>query len=348
MSHNKLRTDKNCLNCGNVVEDRYCTHCGQENLEIQDSAIHLIVHYVQDLFHYDGKVWHTLKNLILKPGLVASEYMEGKRMRNLEPVRFYVFSSSVFFILLFLVVNEEKWNTPKDPEHNYGKRIYHLNQEKKFRKGEPDTAYIDLLKAPLIAKRDSLENTSSSENKLELDLSTPEVRDTQNMGWLEKVIDERAEARRKKMESKHEGDEQGAANEYVSEVFHKFPLLFFLSMPFFALFLKLLYFKFSRKRYVEHFIFSVYHYAFLFMITGLFLILRLGIDKIDTKPPFVLENVLTSLFILYLAVYLWFSMARFYQDRWFMRLLKYVSLMTLLFFTMLILLLIILFVTYLS
>src|SRR5688500_10817736 len=132
MSHHKIRQEKNCLNCGQTVEDRYCTHCGQENVEIQHSALHLIFHYVQDLFHYDGKVWHTLKNLLLKPGLVASEYMEGKRMRNLEPVRFYVFASTVFFLLLFFIVNSDKWNSSIEPELNYPRRIYNLNQEKKF------------------------------------------------------------------------------------------------------------------------------------------------------------------------------------------------------------------------
>lgn len=157
MSHNNLRHENNCLNCGNVVQDRFCTHCGQENLQIQDSAFHLILHYLQDLFHYDGKIWQTLKNLILKPGLVATEYMEGKRIRHLEPIRFYVFSSTVFFILLFFFVNEEKWNKPVDPEHNYDKRIYNLNQEKKFLKGSPDTVFINSLKAHLIHKRDSLE-----------------------------------------------------------------------------------------------------------------------------------------------------------------------------------------------
>src|SRR6188508_1592278 len=109
MSHNKLRQEKNCLNCGHIVEERFCSHCGQENLEIQDSAFHLIIHYIQDLFHYDGKFWHTLKTLMLKPGQVAVEYMEGKRTRNLKPVQFYVFASTVFFLLLFYMYKGDDW-----------------------------------------------------------------------------------------------------------------------------------------------------------------------------------------------------------------------------------------------
>jgi hypothetical protein len=33
MSHGKLRADKNCLNCGSIVEEKYCPNCGQENIE---------------------------------------------------------------------------------------------------------------------------------------------------------------------------------------------------------------------------------------------------------------------------------------------------------------------------
>ena len=348
MSHNKLRQENNCLNCGNVVEDRFCTNCGQENLQIQDSAFHLVLHYLQDLFHYDGKIWKTLKNLILKPGLVAKEYMEGKRIRHLDPIRFYVFSSTVFFLLLFFVVNEEKWNHPVDPEHNYDKRIYNLNQEKKFLKGEPDTVYINLLKANLIHERDSIEKVdTTSRQGLNLDLTEPPPPDTQHLNWLDKIIYERAEARRVKMESKHEGDARSAANEFVSEAFHKLPLLFFLSMPFFALFLKLLYFNSPRKRYVEHFIFSVYHYAFLFMITGLFVIARFIITKVDSVPPAWLNSIMYTSFILYLMAYLWFSLARFYNDRWYFRLLKYLLLGSLVFITMLLLFLLIMFFTFL-
>jgi len=346
MSHDKLRHEKNCLNCGQIVEERFCTHCGQENLQIQDSAFHLILHYIQDLFHYNGKIWHTLKNLIVKPGLVPVEYMEGKRMRNLDPVRFYVFSSTVFFLILFFIVNVREWHEPPPSELNYTKRLYNLNQEKKFLKGAPDTAYVNLLIAPLIAKQDSagtLDSTSSG-SSFQLDLGTPPT-DTTDSGWLSKLIGKRAEQRRQELEEKHSGDAGSAATDFFDEVFHKLPLLLFLSMPFFALFLKLLYLRSFRKRYVDHFIFSVYHYAFLFMITSLFMIVNYGMNKVHHPWVEAILNYGTGLFFLYLAVYLWLSMKRFYLDRWYYRLPRYLILMFLLMGTMLLLFVLIFMVT---
>ncbi|HUR31003.1 MAG TPA: DUF3667 domain-containing protein [Saprospiraceae bacterium] len=350
MSHHKIRHEKNCLNCGLPVEERYCTHCGQENVEIQHSAFHLILHYIQDLFHYDGKVWHTLKNLLLKPGLVASEYMEGKRMRNLEPVRFYVFSSTVFFLLLFLMVNSEKWNPSVAPELNYTRRIYNLNQEKKFIKGSDDTVYVNLLLTPLIHKQDTIINdtTSSSGRTIVFDLNDPFEEDTSTHGWLGQLIQKRTEARRKEMEEKHQGDPMSAATDFFSEVFHKLPLLLFLSMPFFALFLRILYLRSSRKRYVEHFIFSVYHYSFLFMATGLFIVIEYFFGKLNLGWAPAFRAYSWTAYILFLCFYLWLSIGRFYNDRWYYRLPKYLLLLFLLGITIVLLFFLVFFITIMS
>ena len=153
MRHKKLRDNKDCLNCGQEVEARFCSHCGQENLELHDSVFRLILHYIQDMFSYDNRLWHTLKNLVLKPGRVAREYMDGKRRQNLEPIRFYVFASSVFFLLLFFAVGPASLDIAGDPDKNYAKRIFHLKQEKEYRKGTADTSLVNQLTQSLQAEK---------------------------------------------------------------------------------------------------------------------------------------------------------------------------------------------------
>jgi hypothetical protein len=94
-----LRTEKDCLNCRGHVEDRYCTHCGQENIEVKESVKHLTSHFFADLTHYDSKLLTTLKDLILKPGFLTHEYLTGRRTRYLHPVRMYVFVSFLYFFV---------------------------------------------------------------------------------------------------------------------------------------------------------------------------------------------------------------------------------------------------------
>src|SRR5579859_1546462 len=101
MSGHHLRHDKTCLNCGHLVEERFCTHCGQENLEPKESVGHIVGHFFADITHFDSKLFTTLKDLILRPGFLTREYVAGRRMSYLNPIRMYVFSSAVFFLALF-------------------------------------------------------------------------------------------------------------------------------------------------------------------------------------------------------------------------------------------------------
>ena len=102
------RTEKYCLNCGSYVEDRYCTHCGQENIEVKESVRHLISHFFFDLTHYDSKLFVTLKDLILKPGFLTREYLVGRRTRYLHPIRMYIFVSFLYFLVSLSFNNVEE------------------------------------------------------------------------------------------------------------------------------------------------------------------------------------------------------------------------------------------------
>ena len=106
MSHLIERKEKNCLNCNAVIHGKYCSICGQENLEPQESLWHLFVHFFNDITHFDGKFFSSVKYVVLKPGFLTSEYARGRRMSYLNPVRFYVFTSFLFFLILFTFFNK--------------------------------------------------------------------------------------------------------------------------------------------------------------------------------------------------------------------------------------------------
>ncbi|MFT3947359.1 MAG: DUF3667 domain-containing protein [Agriterribacter sp.] len=101
MSHFKERKEKNCLNCNAEVVGRFCQVCGQENTAPKESVWHLITHFFYDITHYDGKFFSTVKYLLLRPGFLTAEYIRGKRMTYLHPIRMYVFTSAFFFLIFF-------------------------------------------------------------------------------------------------------------------------------------------------------------------------------------------------------------------------------------------------------
>ncbi len=340
MRHSKLRVDKTCLNCGYLVEERFCTHCGQENLELQDSVWKLMGHYLQDMFSYDNRIWHTLKYLLLKPGRVAREYMDGKRKQNLEPIRFYIFASSVFFLLLFLDFGSTSLNITNTLDKNYSKRLFHLKQEKEFLKGTADTTLVNQLTQSLKEKKENRDASAvdTSNQGVEIDLfGVPAVDTLETEGWLSSALLERVAARLAELENKHEGDEVAAFQSILGELFHSLPQMFFLSLPFFAFFLKILYFRRPKNSYVEHFIFTIYHYAYTFIIMILFMFAlwlsgRSNIGFIESVISY-----LTVALVIYPFYYLFVSMKRFYNDRWGRLILRYLILLFLLLITLILL-----------
>lgn len=103
MKTKNLRSENNCLNCGNIVEVRFCSHCGQENLILDLPFYFAFLSYFQTKAKYDKNLIKSTKTLIKEPGFLTKEYTKGRRASHLEPVRFYIaVSFIVFFVTSFL------------------------------------------------------------------------------------------------------------------------------------------------------------------------------------------------------------------------------------------------------
>lgn len=107
MSRNPLRKDKTCLNCKHVVENRFCPNCGQENSDTRKTFQHLFIHFFEDLTHYENAFWRTIKNLLFRPSSLTKEYLSGKRLSYLAPVRLYIFISFITFFLIAVIPDSE-------------------------------------------------------------------------------------------------------------------------------------------------------------------------------------------------------------------------------------------------
>jgi hypothetical protein len=118
LSHLKERKEKNCLNCQTTVQGRYCHVCGQENLEPKETVWHLVQHFFNDITHFDGKFFASVKFLLRKPGFLSAEYVAGRRASYLNPIRMYVFTSAFFFIILYSLKSPEEMLKPSAKKEN--------------------------------------------------------------------------------------------------------------------------------------------------------------------------------------------------------------------------------------
>ena len=95
---------QNCSNCGTGLTGKFCYNCGQKKIELHDKSLKAFVtHFVEEFFTFDSRFYRSLKSLLFKPGLLTLEYISGRFVRYVSPVKMYLFTSLItLFILIKL------------------------------------------------------------------------------------------------------------------------------------------------------------------------------------------------------------------------------------------------------
>jgi hypothetical protein len=91
---------KVCGNCGNELEGPFCGVCGQPEKSMIRFFGSVLMHFLDDVFGFDSRAGRTLFPLIFRPGFLTNEYIKGRRVHYVPPVRLYLFISIIFFLVL--------------------------------------------------------------------------------------------------------------------------------------------------------------------------------------------------------------------------------------------------------
>ena len=327
-----LREEKICLNCGNEISDRYCSHCGQENVNPKESTGHLVGHFVSDITHYDSKFLTTIRDLLFRPGFLTTEYLTGRRVRYLNPIRMYLFISFIFFITLFAQRKNEQHAELKQNS------LQHLNSEKQY--------LADSLKKSLQYSRDSsafgkIKDSVIRNIAASLDTIVPAKDTSESIGFsvstrgflftqtenrynslqeydsIQKSLPEKEKDSffgrlfiRKNISIKKR---LGSSSEIaVEEEFqHNVPKLMFVLLPLFALLLLIFYRK-RKETYAGHIIFSVHYHSFAFLLLFLMNLVNMFVPSLS----FSITVLVISLLLLF--VYLVVALKNVYSQSYFM------------------------------
>ncbi len=344
MSKKQYRKDKTCLNCRHVVDHKFCPNCGQENVDTRKTFHHLFVHFFEDLTHYENAFWRTIKNLLFKPAALTKEYLSGKRLSYLAPVRLYIFISFVTFFLMSLFpdeitskkLNEDREGQKKEtkvgplkisyddkqyynqdsinklikdslPLTNEEKEILKLIESQKISKSTKDT----LLRIIEKSKERKLESNNFNffgYNTLEsIDSAKTEGKINKSTYWfLKKMI---------KVKENNSSDE--IIDKGMASAKSNFPKVLLIYMPFFAFFLWVFHGK-KRWYYFDHGIFTLHYFSFLLLIFLIVYLITSAIDAfIDTATTSFIENTIELLGFGWMFYYFFPAHHRFYgETRW--------------------------------
>ncbi len=88
-----------CTDCGEPVSGKFCSNCGQPT-HVHRSLLHLFEEVLHGVLHFDARIWRTLPLLLLNPGRLTREWIQGKRTRYVSPLAIFLFTVFLMFFLM--------------------------------------------------------------------------------------------------------------------------------------------------------------------------------------------------------------------------------------------------------
>lgn len=89
-----------CTNCGFEYEGKFCPECGIKKNDGRiyfKDQLHDALYYV---FSLSSPLTTTFKELLINPGRVGHEYIQGKRKKYYTPIKYFILCTAIYFILI--------------------------------------------------------------------------------------------------------------------------------------------------------------------------------------------------------------------------------------------------------
>ena len=319
----------NCLNCGARMRGQYCGSCGQRSRSRLISLWELISDAFGDLLEIDSRLWQTLIPLMVRPGRLTYDYLQGRRARFMPPFRMYLVLSLLFFVVAFFDPREEFGLLFEPEPEPTPEEVQEQAEEAEAAHADAQEVIDELVEKGVIAEDEvsgnlrideggarftSHEDEPDAEGDCDIDAS-----DVEDMpDWLARRL---TPERLKRVCERTRLDDGKAL---LDNLLDNIPAALIVLLPLMAFVLKALY-PLSKRYYVEHLLFFVHFHAFFFlMLTLQILLMRFsGWVGIPEAIP-ILMVVATSF---YIGIYLLVAMRRVYGQGRVITFLKYVVLL---------------------
>jgi Protein of unknown function (DUF3667) len=304
-----------CHNCQTPLSGPFCQACGQKAGHLHKPIWELTHDFVHSVLHWDGRIWVTLRAMMFTPAKHANDWINGRQMRYVPPIRLFVFVSLMIIALLsftdvVLWQLKKKTYTPAEIAKAYdsqeGALLCLLGSVDASAKPDSDSC-------------ESMESFSPEYEGRFLSLAS------RNMGLKEDLIDTQnvtikggADPGKALGVIAHFNDMMKKPKEFNDAVSSSLSKYLLLAVPIHALLLKIFYIR--RKRYLmEHVIFSLQSHTVLFLMLLVVLLLS-WISRGSLSG----DILMGGLFIAY-SVHLFVAMKRFYGQGAIRTSLKYMT-----------------------
>lgn len=94
-----------CKACGVAGAGKYCANCGQVLAVKRISLPELLHEAFHFITHLDKGFFYTLKMLVVSPGKVQRQYVEGNRVKHQKPFSMFFISGTASALLYYWIGN---------------------------------------------------------------------------------------------------------------------------------------------------------------------------------------------------------------------------------------------------
>jgi len=297
------------MNCNTTLAGTYCAACGQRH----EPHVHTLGHFLSEAFesitHADSRLWRTLGYLLVKPGRLTREFLEGRRVRYLPPFRLYLVISLAFFLIAGTPAFLERG---AETEEGSPERIAGLNKAAAALEEQvPDNPSMAPVAENLraAAKREEERVAALKASGADEETIRRETRDKVNIGGCENFAAPKPDASwgYRAIQGFCKKAENISGRELMTAIVHNIPRAMFVFLPLLALFMKLLYWR-PKRYYVEHLLFLVHNHAFVFLAFSIVALLT----ALPMAGPYL--GFLDGLIWLYMFWYVFRAMRVYYEQ----------------------------------
>jgi hypothetical protein len=307
-----------CENCGAPLSGRFCSQCGQAAIDYRRSFRYIVVDLLDEFLNWDSKFLKTIGLILARPWKLTNEFLAGRRVRYVHPLRLYLLAS----ILFFFAVNYSAKSIPPTKLSDQGRAEIQAELKKE---GLPPDARAKLEKA---LKLDSPTPTSATPNvpkppgsppeastKTDQTLSMESERAFFQSGNPQTPFEKWLETRAKEKMGEHGTNMQLFLRTLISNL----PYMVLCCIPLFALVLKLLYIR-RKVFYIDHLIYALHIHTFAYLAVMLIVAITIGLNRV---APDALAGWIIGLLWATFAVQIFLSIRRVYRQGWFFTVFKF-------------------------
>src|SRR5437867_2317531 len=339
-SKDQPRRLTHCENCGAQLQGHYCAQCGQAAVDYRRSFRYVIADVLDSFLNWDSKFFTTIALLILKPWRLTNEFLAGKRVRYVNPLRLYLLASILFFFAVNYGAKGIRIDPTKFPDEKRAEVAAAIADKRGEIEAEMSKENLTPEQRQKVQKAlDYLTKPTSSATTTPTPEQTPSATaapsasptaesgqqtygpvgdrpfvafdDAKSTTPFERWIEARA-----KEKMGENGTKMGL---FISTLFSNLPYMMLCCIPLFAFVLKILYVR-RRILYIDHLIYALHIHTFAYTGVMLTVLATIGLNRFAPGP--IAGWIIALLWIAFVTQIL-LSIRFVYRQGWFFSIFKF-------------------------